>query len=299
MQTVEALRRKIGSAEELLAVVKTMKALAAVNIRHYERAVASLMEYDRTVEMGLHIVLRAQNGRRVTARSATGQQGQLGALIFGSDQGLCGQFNERIVNYAVNEMSLMPDTQPGHRLLAVGERAAGLLSEAGEAVTAVFNVPSGLAGITPTVQDLLLTIEEWRQLGMDEIVLFHNRPLSGSTYYPQMVRLLPVDLHWLRSLQAAPWESRVLPMFSMPWDDLFSRLVRHHMFVALYRACAESLASEDTSRLVSMQTAERNIEERLAELNQRYHHLRQNNITAELLDIVSGFEATTGGALYT
>ena len=66
MQTIEGLRRRIKSASDLLSVVKTMKALAAVSIRHYEHAVASLSEYNRTVELGLHIVLTAQNEWKVT-----------------------------------------------------------------------------------------------------------------------------------------------------------------------------------------------------------------------------------------
>ncbi|PVE33232.1 F0F1 ATP synthase subunit gamma, partial [Enterococcus faecalis] len=63
-----------------------------------------------------------------------------------------------------------------------------------------------------------------------------------------------------------------------------------HLFVSLFRAFAESLASENAARLVSMQAAERNIEERLDELHKLYHHQRQNAITSELLDIISGFE---------
>ena len=80
----------------------------------------------------------------------------------------------------------------------------------------------------------------------------------------------------------------------MDWDALFSALVQQYLFVALYRACAESLASEDASRLAAMQNAERNIKDRLDELHAEYHHQRQNSITAELLDIVAGYEAVMG-----
>ncbi|MGB5594265.1 MAG: F0F1 ATP synthase subunit gamma, partial [Crocosphaera sp.] len=60
---------------------------------------------------------------------------------------------------------------------------------------------------------------------------------------------------------------------------------------SLYRACAGSLASENASRLASMQVAEKNIEERLLALKTEFQHQRQTLITEELLDIVSGFEA--------
>jgi F-type H+-transporting ATPase subunit gamma len=80
----------------------------------------------------------------------------------------------------------------------------------------------------------------------------------------------------------------------MDWDQLFSSLIRQYLFFSLYRAFVESLASENASRLSSMQVAEKNIEERLKELNTQFHSQRQASITMELLDIVTGFEALTG-----
>jgi len=58
METLEDLKRRIKSTEELQGVVRTMKALAAVKIRQFEKAVESLADYNRTVEMGLQVVLK-------------------------------------------------------------------------------------------------------------------------------------------------------------------------------------------------------------------------------------------------
>jgi F-type H+-transporting ATPase subunit gamma len=77
----------------------------------------------------------------------------------------------------------------------------------------------------------------------------------------------------------------------MNWEALFSAFVQQYLFVTLYRATVESLASENAGRLSSMQAAEKNIEERLTDLNADYRSSRQNAITGELLDIVAGFEA--------
>jgi len=79
----------------------------------------------------------------------------------------------------------------------------------------------------------------------------------------------------------------------MESEPLFSSLIREYLFIALYRAFAESLASENASRLAAMQVAERNIEERLQVLNSQFHQLRQSTIDAELFDLISGFEALT------
>ena len=71
-------------------------------------------------------------------------------------------------------------------------------------------------------------------------------------------------------------------------------LVREYLFISLFRACAESLASENASRLAAMQRADKNIDELLEDLNQKFHRLRQSGIDEELFDVVSGFEALLG-----
>lgn len=77
----------------------------------------------------------------------------------------------------------------------------------------------------------------------------------------------------------------------MDREQLLSSLLRQHLFVSLYRAIVESLASENAARLASMQAAERSIDERLEALNTQFRYQRQHAITEELLDIVAGFEA--------
>jgi F-type H+-transporting ATPase subunit gamma len=292
------LQHKISGAEDLLSVVTTMKSLAAVSIRQYERAVTALAEYNRSIEMGLQVVLQhGGDGAQLRARAAVPSiepDAPCGVVVFGSDQGLCGQFNERIVAHALETLNGMHVRKQRRRIVAVGVRCAGLLEDAGQPTPRLFAVPSGLAGVTELVQNLLLTIDDWRvaeQVG--PILLFHNRPLGGAEYRPAMVQLLPLDPRWLRAVSERPWHGLSLPTFSMEWNALFSALIQQHMFVVLHRACTESMASEEASRLAAMQNAEHNIEERLAELSNQYHQQRQSAITAELLDIIAGYAAVT------
>jgi F-type H+-transporting ATPase subunit gamma len=270
-----------------------MKGLAASSIWQYEAAVESLSGYFRAVEMGLHIVLRDRSVRVLFPEPALGNR--LGAIILGSDQGMVGGFNRQIATYAVDRMNALQVKRGNRSMLAVGIRVTAHLEERRQPIEEHFSTPGSIAGITPMVQELLLHIEDWRwQRELDRIVLFHQRSLSGASYRPHMVHLLPLDLEWLRSLRRNPWPSRVLPTFTMDWQELFAAFIREYFFVALYRAFAESLASENASRLASMQAAEKNIEERLEELNAKFHHERQRSITEELLDIVTGSEALAG-----
>ena len=293
METIEALRNKIAVTEDLREVVKTMKTLAAVSIRNYEKAVESLRQYSLTVEMGLQIVLRSHQENSLQPPPAAG--GHLGAIIFGSELGMCGQFNETVVSHALDEFQKFRVGRKNRSIIAVGDRALSRLEEAGEEVEAYFPVPCCLSGITSRVQEILLKIEAWQcPGGVKRIMLFHHKLISGAVFRPQTVPLLPLDLEWLENLRQRPWPSRVLPTFTMARPRLLYALLGQHLFVSLYRAFAESLASENAARLASMQAAESHSEDRLKELRLQYNQQRQSTITEELMDIVAGFEALAG-----
>lgn len=292
MQTVEALKRKIDTAKDLQSVVKTMKALAAVSIRQYEKAVASLADYDRTLKMGMQILMKNCPEALVGVKPMAANR--FSAVVFGSDQGMCGQFNERMAEFVLQHLNSLPIPPSSPLVLTVGVRLRDRLELAGQPSESYLTVPGSVAGIAPIVQETVLILEQWRrEHQINQILVFHNRPLSGANYCPHRGQIFPLNVTLLQQLQQQKWPSRSLPTFTLSQKRLASALFRQHFFVSLYRACAESLASENASRLASMQMAEKNIEERLVELQGEFHHQRQTAITEELLDIVSGFEALT------
>jgi len=282
--TLQALQRRIENATDMESVVRTMKTLAAVSIRQYEAAVDSLRDYSATVEEGIRMVLWHSPPQGVESPASSTKTG---AIVFGSDQGLCGQFNEQIVGYADESLA---DVRPRPRFLAVGLRAANGLRDRGEVVDGELAVPGSAAGITGLVQDLLLKVEAWRtETALGRVLLFYNRRRSASTYRPHEMQLLPVP-ETLRQRTQGKWPGRTLPLLTMDRTRLFSGLIRQYLFVTLFRAAAESLAGENASRISSMQSAERNIGELLSDLRMQYNQQRQTSITEELQEVVSGFE---------
>ncbi|MCF6148302.1 MAG: F0F1 ATP synthase subunit gamma [Candidatus Kuenenia sp.] len=291
MQTLELLRRKIQSAEDLHTIVKTMKTLAAINVRHYEEAVEAVSDYYRTVEMGLQVVL--QKGEVEVVSKISGREKTAGCVVvFGSDHGLCGGFNSQIVSYALESMYGESITHERYVLLCVGMRAAELIEEEGHPIEEIFPVPVSHSDLVDTGYNIVTTLNSLKVEGkITNVVLFHHKLLSSISCKPQKTHLLPLDREWLHTLSEKKWPSRIIPTFTMERNTLFSALVRQYIFVLLYRALAESMASENASRLSSMQTAEKNIKETIEELNMFYRHQYQTTITEELLDIVAGFEA--------
>ena len=124
--------------------------------------------------------------------------------------------------------------------------------------------------------------------------MFHNRPLSGALYEPICQRLLPLDAQWQQGLAKTHWPTANLPEVVGSAIATVHTLVREYLFISLFRACAESLASENASRLAAMERADKNITELLEQLHATFHQLRQSSIDEELFDVISGFEALGG-----
>ena len=217
MQTIESLKRNIQSAQDLLGVVKTMKALAAVSIRQYQKAVESLSEYNRTVEMGLQVVLKRSRGSFAPMRSSSAKR--MGAIVFGTDQGLCGQFNNIVTAHAIAEMNALGIAKENRVVISVGLRAADILEDSGQKVLEILSTPGSTAGITPMVQDITSVLEDWRfKRQIENMYLYYNEYISGANYRPKTLKLLPVDKEWLKSLEKRKWESRTIPMFTEDWE---------------------------------------------------------------------------------
>src|SRR5579864_7972993 len=106
--TMESLRRKISSAGDLQSVVRTMKALAASSIGQYENSVRALADYYRTVELGLGACFREYRPAGRAAGKEPTHRGAINAIVFGSDQGLVGQFNDVIADYAIKSLAKLP-----------------------------------------------------------------------------------------------------------------------------------------------------------------------------------------------
>jgi F-type H+-transporting ATPase subunit gamma len=294
VQTLEALSRRIATTEDLRAIVRTMKSLSAVSIRQYESAVAALRDYSCTVELALQALLRDRPAM-VPAAPATGAAA---VVVFGSDHGLCGRFNDEVAHFAHERLREMDAAGTSHRCLAVGARTEARLSALGEPVDERLLLPGAVGGLAALAQSVLVQIDTWGAVdGGARVLLIHHRRTGEGGAVPHMRQLLPLSQERLRNLAGRPWPSRRLPTFTMSAERLWPAVVRQYLFSSVYRAAAESLASEHASRLASMQAAERNIKEHLEEQQAEFRRRRQETIIEELLDIVTGFEASASASM--
>ena len=286
--TLASLRRKIGGAGDLKSVVRSMKALAASSVGQYEKSVLALADYGRTLELGLAVCMRNRDAAEPAGKPHTSAKA-VTAIVFGSDQGLVGQFNDVLAEFVARALEPLPGEK---QVWAVGERVQSRLADAGHPPVGLFNVPTSVNAITPLVGRILVESDAHHGPGeIAELYLFHNRPTPGAAYEPVSQHLLPLDQTWALKLSHLPWPTKNLPEVLGDHQPTLGALVREYLFVSLFKACAESLAAENASRLAAMQRAEKNIDDLVGSLNQAFRRLRQTSIDEELFDVISGYES--------
>ncbi len=202
-----ALIRQIRSAGDLKSVVRTMKASAASAIGQYEKSTAALPDCARTLEPGLGVCLRSvdPDGAHTQTACRKAEDTAVHAVVFGSDQGWVGRFNEVVVDPAVEHLGALA-LQP--RGWSVGERVHGRLRDAGLKPVGAFAVPASAQLITRLVGQILLQVpvQDLASPGDSPggtLRLFYNRP-TGVGCAPASQRPLPLDDRWQRGPARQP-----------------------------------------------------------------------------------------------
>lgn len=289
MPTVTALEQRLALGGELLSVVATMKGLAAVSIHEFEEAVEALGHDTRTVELGLQAVFSIHPGLVPTDAPS---YGSTVIVVIGTDQGMCGPINREIAQEVSRWVAENSEVQEERRVAALGSRVVRELAAVGVTVDEELRLASSVGAVGGLVGNLILQIDRWRQRdGVGRVVVFHQRPVQRSIRIPRTHQVTPPAAARLEAIAARPWPTRMRPGTPHPPGEVLAGLLRQDLRIGLHQAVAEAKAAEHGARLVAMQAAEQNIEEQLDRLRSRHHRLRQAEITAELLDVVSGFEA--------
>jgi F-type H+-transporting ATPase subunit gamma len=279
MERLATLTARIGSVSELLEVVRAMRSLAAVRLQQASAALAGAREYARVVGGALADAIAlcdSEESRGFRAMSPD----RRGLLVFCSEHGFVGAFNEALLEQAER---LCRDERT---LFVAGTRGALAAEERGLKVAWSTTMTSRADGVGSTARRI--AAELYRRFAQDEIraldAVFARTEAAGRWRIEQQ-SILPIDPRaFARPSAGLP------PLHNLPPQQLIDRLVEEYFFADLVRAATESLAAENAARMTAMTAARENIEKKLEELRGRERQLRQEEITTELLDVVSGSE---------
>jgi F-type H+-transporting ATPase subunit gamma len=288
-QTLEVLSRRTATLTSIRGIVHTMKTMSAINAVPYEHAAQAVESYHQTVLSGL----RAFVIKTGPIAMPVAVQAERILVVFGSDHGLCGNYNEVLATRAKTEAA-KAGAESSVRVLCVGVRMNDALSDQGLKPEVTLLPPASADGIGRLASDIVTRLDE---IGSGDVhnriavtLLFTQRAGTGQRE-PVVSPLLPLAPSLLSDPAKAGWQSRSLPSYTMQATPLFSALLRNYIFASVFSASAEAMVTENAARLALMQQAEQAVDERLEEVGGQFRLMRQDEITNELMDIIIGFEA--------
>lgn len=286
-QSLEALSRRTGTLTSIRGIVHTMKTMSAINAVPYEHAARSVESYHQTVLSGLRAFV-AKTGPIAMPAAVLAEQI---LVVFGSDHGLCGNYNEVLASRAKAEASKV---ESGNRVLCVGSRMNGALCDQGLSPETTFLPPASADGIGRLASDIVTRLDEIAGGDVHNLIavtLAFTRRAGRGQREPVVSSLLPLAPSLLSDPGKLGWQSRSLPSYTMRATPLLSALLRNHIFASVFHASAEAMVTENAARLALMQQAEQAVDERIDEVGGQFRLVRQDEITNELMDIIIGFEA--------
>lgn len=275
MEQLARIQARIASLHDLHDLVGMMRTLAASRIEEARRALAGIRSYLDVVTgaIGQAAALDHGDGR---APVAVPGKAERTVVVFCSEHGFAGAFNERLLDSAETGIAAGRG-----RLGIVGARGAALAEERGLPITWTLPMATHMGGVVGSARCVASALAD--ATAADVVFARYE---TGGRFDIVTQALLPLD-----PALFAHGETATPPLHYLPCDVLLDRLAEEYVFAELTRAATESLASENGARLGAMEAAAHNIEDKLGQLREQERSLRQEAITTEMLDVVTGAEA--------
>lgn len=290
METLDNLKKTLDTSKSIKQVVSTMKALSGANIKKYEKIVKILYTYKSNVELALQAIMMHNDKININELEFIGQSKNKKAknlvVVFGSNQGLCGRFNDKIANFTIDDIQNTDE----NKVIVVGERLSMLLSNTKLKIFKTIPVPNSIENISNTIYELLAVIEkEIEEKTINKVFLYYTANDDTMNGTLTKTRLIPIDKKILENAQKKVWPTNNIPYWQIDTKTLAVDLLKQYIFVGLNDALVNSIASEQKNRLLTLQNAENNINDLIRTKNLEYNQKRQSTITNELLDVVTGY----------
>lgn len=292
MAGLRDIKRRINSVKSTQKITRAMKMVAASKLRRAQDAIVRARPYAFEMRKVVNsIAARADSDTHPLLRKGSGDK--VGIVVVTSDRGLCGGFNANVIGGLVRAVNRQfSDRQV--EITIVGRKGVELLKRRDFAVRATFiGVHDGpvMRAAAHIIDDI---VEDFKLGGTDEVYCLYNEFKSAVQQAVTLEKLLPFAPENGADGQEgqADGSGPVLDYLYEPdQEELFERLLVRHMRVQMHRVLFESAASEHGARMTAMDAATRNAGEVIDRLTLKYNRARQDAITKELIEVVSGAEA--------
>ena len=286
MPSVRDIRRRIRSVENTGKVTNAMSLIAASKMRRAQLAVTDGRPYAEKIhEVIATLAAQPTDDETVHPLLETRPVNTVGMVVITPDRGLAGGMHANI-NRQVARFILGSDATV--RSIVVGRKGRDFLVRYTDTVQAVFTDLSDRVSLADTTAISRLVIDGYTEGEFDEVHLAYMRFVSTVQQEPVIERILPVEPAALESAQ------RVGYIYEPDPATVLSALLPQFVEMQVYHAILESIASEQSARMVAMRNATDNANQLASDLTLVMNKLRQDSITNELLDLVGGQVALEG-----
>lgn len=291
MESLESLKNSLESAKSLQGIVSTMKSIAAVNIKKYEKSALNLLKYKSNIDLGIQAIISQRPNmlnylNYIENKTENNLDKRDVIIIIGSNQGLCGRFNDRITEFYLENCN----NDINKYIITVGDRIDMIVKGKKVVVDKHFSLPNSIESIVNVVYDLFSIMEKFLTENLLRKVVIYFTSYSSCNNNGNLIkrRILPLEKKYFENLAKNSWPTNNIPFWRINTKSIITDLVQQYIFANLYFIIANSMASEQKNRLMTLQGAEQNIKDYIVETNLKYNQIRQNVITSELIDVVSG-----------
>lgn len=291
MASLKDIRIRIESTKNTQQITKAMKLVSAAKLRKAQHQIQNMRPYAQTLMKVISDIAATQ---RVTHPLMTPhpEVKKLLVVVISSDRGLCGGFNANINKFTDNFMKTSGPNYDVTDFIFVGRRASDFFSRkkiVGKETIQKLDKDISYALASSVAEKLMRSYLDGEY---HEIKLIYNEFKSAISQKVVCETLLPIDLEKQTFTQegvSAPFSVDMI--YEPDPRHIIDQLLVKHFSVQVFRCMAESVAAEHGARMTAMENATNNAKEVLNKLTLTYNKLRQEKITTELIEIVSGSEA--------
>ncbi len=291
MASLKDIRAQIASTKNTQQITKAMKLVSASKLRKAQNSIVGMRPYALSLRRVISDVAVTQK----VSHPLMGQRKEIKnvlMVVLTSDRGLCGAFNTNINKFADNYIKENKSRLEKLDFIFIGKRGLDYFSKRNVVpVDSITRLDKDIsykmaAGVAEKLLKYFLTGT------YDEVQLVYNEFKSAIEHKVVCETLLPVNLE-LSSFTDEINTSRFSKdlVFEPTPEKLIEQLLVKHFDLQVFRSMSESVAAEHGARMTAMENASNNAKDLINKLTLTYNKLRQEKITTELIEIVSGAEA--------
>lgn len=284
MPSLIDIKRRIQSVKNTQKITRAMKLVAAAKLRRAQEAIEQARPYALSMrELVNNLASRAELDAHPLLTSTS--EGKVGIVVITSDRGLCGGFNSNIVNETIAR--LQQDFSGREvAVTAVGRKGIDLLTRKTDSVGDTHTDIQDRPVIDTSKEIITAVSEQFADGNIGELYCIYNEFRSAISQKVTLEKLLPFEPTLIEEGQV-----KADYIYEPSQPEVFESLLWRHMQVQMHRILNESAASEHGARMTAMDSATTNAGEMIDKLTLQYNRARQDAITKELIEVVSGAEA--------